>query len=217
MRWLRIVALVVGGYLGLVVLTTLLMFAGVLTARLLGRAPEKLDSLPAIGHLRRVDDRLLAGAQPTRADYAALADAGVKVVVDLRTGAPDDPNRDDPEYLASLGMDYVSLPTSDGHAPGAETVNRFIDIVDSAPGLVFMHCGGGVGRSTSLQAAYDAHLGRDPSFLDYLAIGPPTIEQAWFVAAVEPGDPTAGNWFIQGMSRFLDAPRRLWSRARGEL
>src|SRR5918999_400683 len=138
MKWIRVVALVVGGYLGLVLLTTLLMFAGMLTARLLGRGPEKLESLPPIGHLRRVDDRLLAGAQPTRADYAGLADAGVKVVVDLRTGAADDPNRDDPEYLASLGMDYVSLPVGDGHAPDAGTVRRFVDIVANAPGQVFM-------------------------------------------------------------------------------
>jgi hypothetical protein len=39
----------------------------------------------------------------------------------------------------------------------------------------------------------------------------------WFVAAVGPDDPTAGNWFVEGVSRILDAPRRLWSRAKGEL
>jgi uncharacterized protein (TIGR01244 family) len=218
MKWVRVVGIVLGSYLGLVIVVNLLMFAAMGTARLLGHDPRAEDeTLPSVKHLRRVDDRLWAGAQPTRAQFEELAEEGVKLVVDVRTGAADDPRRDDPAFLASLGMDYVSLPIGDGHAPDEDTVSRFVEIVDNASGPVFMHCGGGVGRSTSLQSAYEASRGRDPSLLDSLAIGPPTIEQAWFVAAVEPDDPTAGNWFVQGVSRILDAPRRAWSRIKGEV
>jgi hypothetical protein len=77
-----------------------------------------------------------------------------------------------------------------------------------------MHCGGGVGRSTALQAAYEASRGHDPSVWEYIAIGPPSLEQAWFIADADPGDPTGGNGIVSTLSRAIDAPRRLLSRLR---
>ena len=132
--------------------------------------------------------------QPSRNDYAGLADLGVSLVVDVRTGSDDDPILDDPEYLASLGIDYLRLPIRDGRAPSESTVRRFVDAVGSADGLVFMHCGGGVGRSTSLQAAYEATHGHNPSLWGYLAVGPPTLEQARFIVSADPGDRRARTW-----------------------
>jgi protein tyrosine phosphatase (PTP) superfamily phosphohydrolase (DUF442 family) len=211
-RWLRIVAWVLGGYLALAVLSTGIMFAGVVVSRALGNDPRANDeSLSAIKHLRWADRKLLAGAQPTREDYAGLADLGVSLVVDVRTGSDDDPIVDDPQYLASLGIDYVRLPIRDGHAPSDSTVARFVAAVESAHGLVFMHCGGGVGRSASLQAAYEAAQGQDPSLSEYLAIGPPTLEQAWFIVSAAPGDPASDNVVVSFISRSLDGPRRLLS------
>jgi protein tyrosine phosphatase (PTP) superfamily phosphohydrolase (DUF442 family) len=169
------------------------------------------DSLPRIKHLRWTDDKLLAGAQPSRNDYAGLADLGVSLVVDVRMGSDDDPILDDPEYLASLGIDYLRLPIRDGRAPSESTVRRFVDAVGSADGLVFMHCGGGVGRSTSLQAAYEATHGHNPSLWEHLAVGPPTVEQMRFVVAADPGDPTSENLAVSFISRALDAPRRILS------
>jgi hypothetical protein len=69
-----------------------------------------------------------------------LADLGVSLVVDVRTGSDDDPIVDDPQYLAALGIDHVRLPIRDGGAPNDSTVVRFVDAVESADGLVFMHC-----------------------------------------------------------------------------
>jgi hypothetical protein len=99
-RWLRAIAGVLGGYIALAVLSTGIMFAGVMVSRALGKDPRADDdSLPRIKHLRWADDKLLAGAQPNRNDYAGLADLGVALVVDVRTGSDDDPILDDPEYL----------------------------------------------------------------------------------------------------------------------
>lgn len=211
-RWLRAVAWVLGGYIALAVLSTGIMFAGVGISRALGHDPRADDaSLPDVKHLRWADDKLLAGAQPSRDDYAGLADLGVSLVVDLRTGSDDDPIIDDPDYLDSLDIDYMRLPIRDGHAPSHSTVVRFVDAVENADGLVFMHCGGGVGRSTSLQAAYEAAQGHDPSLWEHLAIGPPTLEQAWFIVSADPGDPTSGNRVVSSISRALDAPRRVLS------
>jgi protein tyrosine phosphatase (PTP) superfamily phosphohydrolase (DUF442 family) len=211
-RWLRAVAWVLGGYMALAVLSTGIMFAGVVVSRALGNDPRANDeSLPGIKHLRWADHKLLAGAQPSREDYAGLADLGVSLVVDVRTGSDDDPILDDPQYLASLGIDYVRLPIRDGRAQSDSTVVRFVDAVEGAHGLVFMHCGGGVGRSTSLQAAYEAAQGRDPSLWEHLAIGPPALEQAWFIVSAGPRDPTSDNVLVSFISRALDAPRRVLS------
>jgi protein tyrosine phosphatase (PTP) superfamily phosphohydrolase (DUF442 family) len=171
------------------------MFAGVMVSRALGNDPRAHDdSLPRIRHLRWTDDTLLAGAQPSRSDYTGLADLGVSLGVDVRSGSDDDPILDDPEYLASLGIDYLRLPIRDGRAPRESTVQRFVEAVESSDGLVFMHCGGGVGRSTSLQAAYEAVQGHNPSLWKHLAVGPPTVEQMRYVVTADPGDPASETW-----------------------
>jgi protein tyrosine phosphatase (PTP) superfamily phosphohydrolase (DUF442 family) len=201
-----------GGYMAVAVLSTGIMFAGVAVTRALGHDPRAHDdSLPDIKHLRWADDKLLASAQPSRSDYAGLAELGVSLVVDVRTGSDDDPILDDPEYLASLGIDYLRLPFRDGRAPSDLTVRRFVNAVETADGLVFMHCGGGVGRSTSLQAAYQATRGQNPSLREHIAIGPPTLEQAWFIASASPKDPTSESLAVSLVSRALDAPRRILS------
>lgn len=91
------------------------------------------------------------------------------------------------------------------------TVQRFVEAVESSDGLGFMHCGGGVGRSTSLQAAYEAVQGHNPSLWKHLAVGPPTVEQMRFVVAADPGDPTSENLTVSFISRALDAPPRILS------
>lgn len=211
-RWLRTVAWVLGGYLAVAVLSTGVMFAAVGVTRVLGHDPRAHDdALPDIKHLRWVDDKLLAGAQPRRNHYPGLAELGVTLVVDVRTGSDDDPILDEPEYLASLGIDYLRLPFRDGRVPTDLTVRRFLDSVGSAEGLVFMHCGGGVGRSTSLSAAYQAARGQDPSLWEGLAVGPSTLEQAWFIFSADPEDPTTESLALSLVSRALDAPRRILS------
>lgn len=217
-RWVKIAVVAAGIYFGLAAAGVAALHGGVVAARALGRGPAPgPDGLPPIAHLRAVDDKLLAGAQARPEHYRELARVGVTLVVDLRTGASDDPNRDDPALLASLGMDYVRMPVPDGRAPDAATVRRFLDAVGDARGRVFLHCGGGVGRSMTLEAAYEADRGIDPSWLDKLAIGPPSFEQLWFVAAAEPGGSPGPNAAVAAMSRAVDGPRRLWSRLRSRL
>lgn len=144
---------------------------------------------PDVKHLRPIDDKLWFGAQPDREQYRALANLGIALVVDLRTGAPRDPRDDDPRFLQTLGIDYEWLPITDGRAPNRPTVERFVAIVEDASGQVFAHSGGGVGRDVALSAAYVASLGGDPSLLDSLAIGPPTLEQVVYIVAADPIEP----------------------------
>lgn len=203
-RWGRRAALL---YVGLVVVVQAGVWTGVLVARFVGHDPTlAMDGVP---NFRVVDDRVWAGGQSDAEGYRVLAERGVRLVVDLRTGAADDPRKDDARFLESLGIAYVSLPVADGHVPSRRQMERFVTLVQGAPGRVYVHCGGGVGRTSALTAAYAKRSGDGTPFADMVAIGPHTPEQLWFVAK---GD---SNVVIRRASEFVDAPRRAWSRFRG--
>jgi protein tyrosine phosphatase (PTP) superfamily phosphohydrolase (DUF442 family) len=207
------VVVAAGAVVAAVVATNVVLYGGLALARLTGSDPRSRDrAIPSIEHLRRVDDRLWAGDQPTPGGYRSLAHTlGVKRVVNLRTGEGPDPLGDDPAFLASLGIEYVWLPVHDGHAPDPATVRRFLELVDSSPGPVYAHCGGGVGRSSVMEAAYRASRGSDPSVLDQLFLGPVSLEQAWFGLAAGPGRPAPQSRVVRIASRVADYPRPYFS------
>jgi protein tyrosine phosphatase (PTP) superfamily phosphohydrolase (DUF442 family) len=170
------------------------------------------SDLSGVPNFRVVDDHLLAGGQPAAADvYQKLDDLGVVLIVDLRTGAPDDPREDDPDALRALGIEYLSLPVSDGHVPSDGDVERLVAAVRDADGVVFVHCGAGVGRTSAMTAAYLRETGSGPSVVGQFALGSHTLEQMWFVAT---GD---SNVLVRRTSELLDAPRRALSRIRSAL
>lgn len=203
----------VGGWLGLfVVVNVAILLAGVV-ARWQGKDPRLHSSdWPSITHLRMVDDHLLVGGQTTLPEYRELAEHGITLVVDVRpsydrAGANRN-ERDDPEALKELGLDYVSLPIPDGRAPTPNQIRRFLEVVEGNDGRVFAHCGGGVGRSTSVAAAYEAAHGQDPSVMEQVAVGPPTLEQIWFVGTLEAGEPEHSiSPVVAVTSRIVDSPR----------
>lgn len=196
-------------YVAVVAVGHLLAFATVLTARLVGDDP-RVD-LAGVKNFRVVDDRVWAGAQAGFDEYRRLGDDGVTLVVDLRTGAADDPIIDDPARLEDVGIDHLAVPVPDGHVPSPDEVDQLRAAVEATDGIVFVHCGGGVGRSTSMTAAYLRATGDEPAVADHLAIGPHTLEQAWYVGT---GDT---NVVVRRVSEVLDAPRRAWSRIRAAL
>lgn len=207
--WRRLAARAVVAYLVAVLLAQAAILTAVVVSRFLGGDPR--TGLGGVPNARAVDDTVWAGGQPHADGYRRLAARGVRLVVDLRTGAADDPTRADPALLARLGLDYLRLPVPDGHVPSRDQVARFADAVRRTDGDVFVHCGGGVGRTSALTAAYRDAKGADVRFTDHAAVGPHTVEQLWFVA-------TGGtNPVVRRASEALDAPRRAWSRLRSLL
>jgi uncharacterized protein (TIGR01244 family) len=209
-RWLRLVAV---AWVVVVVGANAAIYLGLGLARVAAKDPRSSDLvIPSIQNLRQVDERLWVGDQPDLAGYLTLArEAGVKRVINLRTGDGPDPLGDRPAELTAAGLEYIHLPVHDGHIPDAATVRRFLELVRDAPGAVYAHCGGGVGRSSVMESAYRASKGQDPSLLDQLFLGPVSMEQAWFVFSLRPGKPTAGNDLLQGASRVIDFPRPYFS------
>jgi protein tyrosine phosphatase (PTP) superfamily phosphohydrolase (DUF442 family) len=196
-------------YVGTAAFANALIFAGVVAARVSGHAPEVEGDLPKIKKLRRVDDRVFASAQPDPESYEKLATAGVTLVVDLREHVRGDPRVDDELRLRALGIDYVHVPLRDGHAPEPSDVSTVVRAITSRERIALIHCGAGVGRSMSMSAAYLAASGRSISLLEQLGVGPPTLEQIYFLATLRRDRPRLRPW-MKVMSRcVVDAPRRL--------
>lgn len=193
------------GYGAATLLTHIVILSGVVVARVVRgdpRVPRR-----GIRNFRTIDERLWAGSQPTAAAYRALAAEGVTTVVDLCVGTAADPAADDPAELARLGVAHVAIPIRDGHAPRSGDISAFVHAVDAAPGIAYVHCGAGVGRTASLQMAYLAAAGRPHGVLAQLAVGPPSIEQIGFVASLRGGGGRVPRHLVL-LSRVVDAPRQ---------
>lgn len=168
--------------------------------------------LPGIENFRVVDDQLWRGAAPSEAGYRALARRGVTTIIDLRAEedivVPDG-------LLAQLGLTRVAIPVRDGQIPAGEQVDSFLGAVATAPGRVFVHCGAGVGRAGTMVASYLVSTGRGDGWdaiHGNLAVGPPSLEQLAFAAGLDGAEVERPGALLVAVSRFLDAPRRLWAR-----
>ena len=214
-RW-RWPLLIAATYFGISLVANVVIFAGVVVARALGHGPQIDEGFPDIKNLRQVDERVYASAQPQIEHYEALAEEDFSLVIDMRRHVRSDPKRDNEGQLRELGLEYLHVPIHDGRAPNSESIDRVIAAIESAEGKVLLHCGGGVGRTGAMSAAYLASKGENPSVLDQLGVGPPSIEQIYFVAAAGKHDPYAGNPVVDAFSRYVvDGPRRLWHTITG--
>ncbi|WP_067480845.1 protein-tyrosine phosphatase family protein [Actinomadura hibisca] len=169
--------------------------------------------LPGVHNFARVDDRVWRGAAPTTAGYRALAERGVRTVVDLRA----EKDVQIPREVTSLGLTVLRLPVRDGQTPTATQVDRFLAVVREAQGPVFVHCGAGVGRTGSMAAAYLVATGQADAVTATrrsLAVGPPSLEQIAFMRGLRGGRAARPPVALVALSRVADSPRRLWSRLR---
>jgi protein tyrosine phosphatase (PTP) superfamily phosphohydrolase (DUF442 family) len=168
--------------------------------------PSTRVELAGVDNAVVVDDRVWRGAAPTAAGYESLVGAGVSTVVDLRS---DSERGVAVSRLDDLPVDVVRLPIRDGQLPTDDEVDAFIETVAAADGIVFVHCGAGVGRTGAMAAAYQAavhHAGGAGVLRRNLAVGPPSLEQ--MVYAARGGDHP--SFPVVALSRVLDAPRRIW-------
>src|SRR5439155_15865092 len=86
-------------------------------------------------------------------DYADLAAAGVKTVIDL-TGTSDADQREG-GMVQAAGMKFVRIPMTTHDAPAPEAVAQFLKLVnDPANQPVYVHCQGGHHRTGVMTAVY---------------------------------------------------------------
>lgn len=98
-----------------------------------------------------VSPSLLRGGQPREGGLAALKNAGVKTIVNLRDG--EDDIAEEAEVARSLGLKYVSIPLSVFGGVKKEEIRQFLSIVDSDE-PVFVHCRQGQDRTGTMVAMY---------------------------------------------------------------
>jgi uncharacterized protein (TIGR01244 family) len=112
---------------------------------------QKVDGLPEIDNFGQVDKCLYRGAQPGKKDFPALAKFGVKTVINLRR----DPEKDEQQAVAVVGMRYVHLPMDSNHLPTDEQIVQFLSIInDPSSTPVFIHCEQGRHRTGVMIAIY---------------------------------------------------------------
>jgi tyrosine-protein phosphatase SIW14 len=130
------------------------VFLTVLALALAVQAQENLQtSTPEIKikNFGQMDARFFRGGQPKERDYQALANLGIKTVIDLR----DDPESYEKPLVESLGMKYVNIPMVAKKYPTHEAVSSFLKLVgDPATGKFYVHCAGGRHRTGAIGAVY---------------------------------------------------------------
>jgi len=98
-----------------------------------------------------INENFYRGAQPRESDYADLASAGVKTVIDLQ----QDGESREQESVESAGMKFFRVGLSDSSWPSPEKAAQFLKIVnDPANQPVFIHCHGGKHRAGAMTAIY---------------------------------------------------------------
>jgi protein tyrosine/serine phosphatase len=104
-----------------------------------------------IDNFGRVDDAYYRGAVPKGDDFKALADLGVKTMIDL--AAEGDTAEE--AHAKAVGMRFVRIPMTTHQVPTPAVVAQFLALVsDPANQPVYVHCIGGRHRTGVMTAIY---------------------------------------------------------------
>ena len=116
-------------------------------------AKEKHSKFPniKIKNFGQMDDRFYRGARPDEDDYKALAELGIKTIIDLT----DNSREYEQPAVEAAGLRYVNIPMVDKSYPDMAQVNEFLKVVDDPEtGKFFVHCAGGRHRTGVVGAVY---------------------------------------------------------------
>lgn len=104
-----------------------------------------------IKNFGQMDERFYRGAQPKEKDYKALAQLGIRTIIDLR----EDPEAYEKPMVESLGMTYVNIPMIAKKYPTPEALDMFLKTVNNPDtGKFYVHCAGGRHRTGVMGAVY---------------------------------------------------------------
>jgi protein tyrosine/serine phosphatase len=104
-----------------------------------------------IKNFGKMDERFYRGARPKDEDYKALAELGIKTVIDLT----DNSREYEQPAVEAAGLRYINIPMVDKSYPSMDQVNEFLKVVDDPEtGKFFVHCAGGRHRTGVVGAVY---------------------------------------------------------------
>lgn len=198
------------GLVAFLALGNLAIFSAMVWAKTTAPA-QTVTAPPGVINFQAVDEHVLRGSHPREETFPALADKGVTTIVDLRA---EENLHVDEKQLRRLGITRFNIPLRDGQVPTEAQVDEFLSIIENSKGKVYVHCMAGVGRTGAMVAAYLVATGQESpagALRRNLSVGPPSLEQLAFVADLSATEADRPNPIVTGLSRVLDAPRRIWS------
>lgn len=139
----------------LVTLKNVLFAAGLsmlITASGASARPRGIPGIEGIPNFARVNETLFRGAEPAEPGIQALKALGVKTVIDLRSGKEVSKQEQDAARLG--GIVYTNVPLRGLGRPTEEQVARILNLVDTLPSPVFIHCQHGCDRTGTIVACY---------------------------------------------------------------
>jgi protein tyrosine phosphatase (PTP) superfamily phosphohydrolase (DUF442 family) len=99
-----------------------------------------MSELTGIPNFLKLTDTVWTGGQPWPEHFAKLKDAGIKIVINLRSHAEHQGAREEAK-VKELGMTYFNIPV-DFQAPDELDADDFLKLTDEQlkNGPVFIHC-----------------------------------------------------------------------------
>ncbi|MDH3255374.1 MAG: sulfur transferase domain-containing protein [Acidobacteriota bacterium] len=96
---------------------------------------------------------IISGGQPMPEQLRAARDAGYKTVINLRRPSESGVGNE-PEIVAGLGMEYLSIPIDDAAGLTKENTAAFTSALESAEYPIVLHCSSGnrIGALFALKA-----------------------------------------------------------------
>lgn len=118
-----------------------------------------------------VPQKFFRSAEMSRAELKhTIKQHGIKTVIDLRMDqdAPDSTGLSEADAAAAAGAGYVHLPFSSARADQLDQLAKLLEVYDSAPQPILVHCSSGTHRSGVAAALWlleKEHRGYDEAML----------------------------------------------------
>jgi uncharacterized protein (TIGR01244 family) len=151
-----------------------------------------VDKLTNIYNYLPLTETLLTGGQPTQDQFAAVAAAGVKTVINLAPPYATNALPDEAKVVGSLGMEYCPIPVL-WEAPTKADLDMFCEAMDRHTGQkMLVHCAANMRVSVFVALYRIRQLGWDKerAFQDTRRIWNPSENEIWhkFIALVLDGN-----------------------------
>ncbi len=146
-------------------------------------------SIDTIYNVKKVDDRLVLGGQPSAEQLRSVADAGFDAVINLSTNDPRYALPDEQGLVRDLGMQYHYLPVQ-WDAPAPDDFDRYVELMDSLAGKkILVHCAANYRVSVfhALHAMARQQLSSDEADAFIASVWQPAEHPQWaaFIAAIK--------------------------------
>ena len=103
-----------------------------------------------VRNFHAVDDRVFRGGQPSEKEFEELSKLSVKTVIDLRAGV----DRSEKSIVERLGIRYIHEPMSAIAEPSSQQIGKILNLLETEPGPVYVHCLRGKDRTGTVIACY---------------------------------------------------------------